>query len=356
MSQPPPAQEYHVYDPAQQELRVVIIQPPKRRYWLHALLFLLTVLTTLCVGAAMQDSFNRNLGLFSEDYWPLQWALEDWRRLGLGFAYSACLLGILTAHEFGHYVYCVLRRTFATLPFFIPSPLMIGTFGAFIRIKSPIRSRSDLFDIGIGGPIAGFVVAVPVLIFGLLASKPLTGEAATNVAHGDSLVVGFPLIFHLAHWLMAAAGSHAAAAQLMPSNLYLHPAAIGAWVGLFATSLNLLPGGQLDGGHIVFAVNPKLHRRVSLAGIVILLLLSWYYWVGWLVWALVIRFTGNRHPDVPMLPPLDAKRRILAVFAVIMLALTFTPTPFVGADQSLRGLVDKLRPGGHTQPPAAPSK
>jgi len=356
MPQPPSPQEYHVYDPARQELRVVVIQPPKRRYWLHALLFLLTVFTTLAIGAAMQDSFNRNLGFFSEEYWPLQWAVQDWHRLGLGVAYSACLLGILTAHELGHYVYCVLRRTFATLPFFIPSPLMIGTFGAFIRIKSPIRSRADLFDIGIGGPIAGFVVAVPVLIFGLLASKPLTGDAAANVAHGDSLVVGFPLIFHLAHWVMAALGSQAPAAQLPVSSLYLHPAAMAAWVGIFATSLNLLPGGQLDGGHIVFAVDPRLHRRVSLISMVILLVLSWYYWLGWLLWALVIRFTGSRHPDVPMLPPLNAKRRILAGFAVIMLALSFTPAPFVSGDQSLGGLLHELFHGGQPQQQTAPSK
>jgi Peptidase family M50 len=358
MPQPPSSQEFHVYDPARQELRVVVIQPPKQRYWLHALLFLATAFTTLCMGAHMQESFNQNLGLYSQDldYWPWQWALQDWHRLKLGLAYSACLLGILLAHELGHYVFCVARRVFATLPFFIPSPSLIGTFGAFIRIKSPVRSRADLFDIGIGGPIAGFAVAVPVLIFGLLASKPLTGEAAANVAQGDSLVVGFPLIFHLTHWLLAAIGSHAAVAQLPVTSLYLHPAAVAAWVGIFATSLNLLPGGQLDGGHIIFAVHPRLHRRASLASMVILLFLSWYCWLGWMLWALVIRFTGSRHPDVPMLPPLSPKRRFLAGFAVLMLALSFTPAPFVGADESLHGLLDKLFHSQPTQPQTPPSK
>jgi membrane-associated protease RseP (regulator of RpoE activity) len=353
-----PPQEYHLYDPERREIRVVLIQPPKRRYWLHALLFLATIFTTLCMGASMQYGFDHNLGLFSQDQdlWPWPWIFQDWHRLRLGITYSACLLAILTAHEFGHYVFCVLRRVFATLPFFIPAPTLIGTFGAFIRIKSPIRSRADLFDIGVGGPIAGFIVAVPVLIFGLLASKPLAGEAAVNAAKPDSLVLGLPLMFHLVHWVMAAMGSHSVAAQAPVNQLYLHPAAVAAWIGLLATSLNLLPGGQLDGGHIVFAVDPKMHRRASWLSIVILLLLSWYCWATWLLWALVLRFTG-RHPDVPLQPQLDGKRRLLAFFALIMLALTFTPAPFVGDDASLRGALTKWKASRqHTQPQNAPSK
>ena len=330
-------QEYHVYDPERQEVRVILIHPPKRRYWLHALLLLATIFSTLAIGAALQDSFNHNLGLFAEDYWPIQWVFLDWRRLALGIPYSACLLGILLAHEMGHYVFCVLRRVFATLPFFIPSPLPIGTFGAFIRIRSPIRSRADLFDIGIAGPIAGFMVAVPVLIFGLLASKPLSGEAAANAVNGNSMVLGLPLVFHLAQWAAATLGSTSAAAHVPVTSLYLHPAAMAAWVGMFATALNLLPGGQLDGGHIIFAVNPRLHRPVSLISIAILLVMSWFFWVGWLLWAVVLRFTGARHPDVPLLPPLDRKRRLLALFALAMLALTLTPAPF--KDQGLRGVL-----------------
>ncbi len=340
-----PPQEYQIYDPERQEVRVIVIQPPKRRYWLHALLFLATVFTTLCMGARMQDTFNHNLGLFSQDldYWPWLWALQDWRRLALGIPYSACLLGILTAHEMGHYVYCVVRRVFATLPFFIPAPSLIGTLGAFIRIKSPIRSRADLFDIGIAGPIAGFVVAVPVLIFGLLASKPLSGAAAQAAAAPDgSLVLGFPLIFKLMHWIAAAMGSQAAVAQFPAGGLYLHPVAMAAWVGMFATALNLLPGGQLDGGHIIFAVNPRMHRPISFVSIIALLALSWYCWVGWLLWAVVLRFTGARHPDVPLHPPLDTKRRVLAFFAIIMLALTLTPAPF-GDQQGLKHVLEQYK-------------
>ncbi len=142
------------------------------------------------------------------------------------------------------------------------------------------------------------------------------------------MLLGFPLIFKLGHWIIGAMGSHAAVAQAPVSALYVHPMAMAAWVGMLATSLNLLPGGQLDGGHIIFAVNPRLHRPVSMLSIFVLLLLSWYYWAGWLLWAVVLRFTGSRHPDVPLLPPLDAKRRVLAFFALVMLALTLIPAPF----------------------------
>ena len=366
MPHQPPPQEYHLYDPERQEVRVIVIQPPKRRYWLHALLFLATIFTTLCMGARMQDTFNHNLGLFSQDldYWPWQWVLQDWRhRLLLGLPYSACLLGILTAHEMGHYVFCVVRRVFATLPFFIPAPSLIGTLGAFIRIKSPIRSRADLFDIGIGGPIAGFVVAVPVLIFGLLASKPLTGVAAQAAAQAATdpnagLLLGFPLIFKLAHWTAAALGSHAAIAQFPVEGLYPHPVAMAAWVGMFATSLNLLPGGQLDGGHIIFAVNPRLHRPVSFLSIVTLLALSWYCWAGWLLWAVVLRFTGARHQDVPPSPPLDRKRRVLAFFALLMLVLTLSPAPFRGPASSVNDWLSKWRAERvqNQQPAQQPSK
>ncbi|HEY6306616.1 MAG TPA: site-2 protease family protein [Candidatus Angelobacter sp.] len=326
---PLPPLEYQIFDPERQEIRVVVVQPPRRRYWLHAILFLATVFTTLCIGARLQYNFDNNRPSFSRDestdYWPWSWALEDWHRLERGIPFSACLLGILTAHEFGHYILCLRRRVFATLPFFIPAPTLIGTMGAFIRIKSPIRSRSDLFDIGIAGPIAGFVVAVPVLIFGLLASKPLTAASAEV-----DIAFGLPLIFKLAHWILATFGNPNAA-QVSLQNLYLHPAAFAAWFGMFATALNLLPGGQLDGGHIIFALRPRLHRTTTLLAILVLLPLSWFFWSGWLVWALVLRLTGSRHPEVPLYPGVDRKRWLLAFLALVMLVLTVTPAPLAGS-------------------------
>ncbi len=330
---PSPPLEYQIYDPERQEIRVVVIEPPRKRYWLHALLFLATVFTTLCIGARLQFNFDHNLPAFSSDvsgdldYWPWSWALQDWHRLRLGIPFSASLLGILTAHEFGHYIFCMRRRVYATLPFFIPAPTLIGTMGAFIRIKSPIRSRVDLFDIGIAGPLAGFVVAVPVLIFGLLASKPFTAETA----HVD-ITFGMPLIFKLVHWVLASLGNRMTM-QYGVQDLYLHPLAFAAWFGMFATALNLLPGGQLDGGHIIFAVRPRLHRAMTLLAIVVLLPLSWFCWAGWLLWALVLRVTGSRHPDVPLHPGLDKKRWVLAFLAAVMLILTLTPAPIAGSLQ-----------------------
>ena len=323
----PPSLEYQIYDPERQEIRVVVIQPPRRRYWLHALLFLLTIFTTVCIGAKLQYNFDHNLGAYvdNSDLWPWLWIMEDWRRLLMGIPFSACLLGILTAHEFGHFIYCVRRGVYATLPFFIPAPTIIGTMGAFIRIRSPIRSRSDLFDIGIAGPIAGFIVAIPILLFSLLASKPYNGAPPV-----DSLVLGLPLIFNVAHWALAAMGSHFAA-QVPLSGVYLHPTAIAAWFGMFATALNLIPGGQLDGGHIVFSLRPTWHRSVSRFFIAVLLVLSWFLWVGWLLWAIVLRITGERHPAVPLHPEVDTKRWWLGAFALLMLVLTFVPSPFPGA-------------------------
>jgi len=313
--------EYQIYDPEHQGIRVVVIQPPKRRYWLHALLFLATILSTLCIGARLQYNFNNHLPFFSADvdYWPWAWAIEDWRRLLLGIPFSASLLAILTAHEMGHFVLAVRRRIYATLPFFIPAPTLIGTLGAFIRIKSPIRSRSDLFDVGIAGPIAGFVVAIPLLFYGLMLSQPLTAQSSQT-----DIAFGLPLIFYLAHAVLAASGN-LLASHIALGSLYLHPVAVAAWFGMFATALNLLPGGQLDGGHIIFAVQPRWHRRVSVLSIAVLLALSWYLWAGWLLWAIVLRLTGSRHPDVPLAPPMDRKRKWVAATALLMLVLSIAP-------------------------------
>lgn len=320
-----PLPQYQIYHPERQEISVLVVKPPQRRYWVHILLFLVTLLSTLCVGARLQYEFNLNQNFFpfteQQPYFiPWTWSLADWHRLRLGIPFSLCLLGILTAHELGHYVLCVRRKVFATWPFFIPFPSLIGTMGAFIRIRSPIGNRRDLFDIGIAGPIAGFIVAIPVMIFALLASKPL------SPATQDSAAFGIPLIFQLVHYAFRELGSHAAIARLDASQLFLHPTAIAAWVGMFATALNLIPGGQLDGGHIVFAIHPRLHRIASLLAIVALLPLAWYFWAGWFVWAIVLRLMG-RHPPVPTIPAIDGKRKLLAIFGLLMLALTFTYSP-----------------------------
>src|SRR6202451_1513482 len=235
-------------------MQLLYVSRPRQRYWLHILLFLVTVFTTLVVGCRITYNYEHNLPAFSMSadslpFFPATWALEQPSRLLLGLPFAGTLLLILMAHEMGHYLYCVYYGVDATLPFFIPVPTLIGTLGAFIRIRSPIRSRTALFDIGIAGPIAGFVVAVVVLFVSLGLSKPISRP----IVPGD-LEVGLPLIFVYAHRLLSIGGGVAA----MPLNrVLLHPTAIAAWVGMFATSLNLLPGGQLDGGHIVFSIAPR---------------------------------------------------------------------------------------------------
>ena len=309
-------------------VEVFVASPPfKRRYWLHALLLLLTVFTTLVVGARLQYNFDHNLPAFSleDSFFPWHWAVGNPSHLLLGIPFSATLLLILLAHEMGHFLYCVRYGVWATLPFFIPAPTLIGTFGAFIRIRSPIRSRAALFDIGIAGPIAGFVVAVAVLACGLISSKPLTHAAA-----GSDIQFGYPLIFYLVQGAVSLAAPASSPLQLGLAHIYLHPAAIAAWVGMFATALNLLPGGQLDGGHIVFSVAPRIHRWVSRVTVVLLVVMT-LFWLGWLLWGVLLMATGTRHPQVPTLPELDRPRRRLAVVAVVMLALTFVPAPFGGA-------------------------
>ena len=318
-------------------------EPPRRRYWLHATLLLGTIFTTLVVGARLQFNFIHNLPAFTIDdnalpLFPLGWVLAEPGRLLLGVPFAATLMLILLAHEMGHYLYCVRYGVNATLPFFIPAPTLIGTLGAFIRIKSPIRSREALFDIGIAGPIAGFVVAVVTLIAALGLSKPMPTTALQS-----DFVLTYPLIFQWAHWILA--HTLGGAASLPLSELYLHPTALAAWVGMFATALNLLPGGQLDGGHIVYAISPRAHRYVSRVTVVTLLTLGtiavlkdlhflserWKSWEGWLVWALLLTISGLRHPQVPAWPGLCGKRKLLALLALIMLILTFVPEPFRGA-------------------------
>ncbi len=296
---------------------------PKRRYWLHLLLLLLTFFTTLVVGSRMEWNFQQGLPPFSFDdgIFPLTWAMQG-KHLLLGIPFSLTLMLILLAHEMGHYFYCVKYGISATLPFFIPFPTLFGTMGAFIRIRSPLRSRSVLFDIGIAGPIAGFVVAFAVLLFSLGLSRP----APFGAVPAD-IQLGFPLVFYLLRYILIASG-HAASLGMVPmSRLYLHPVAIAAWVGMFATSLNLLPGGQLDGGHIVFALSPPAHKKISRITILALIPLALYFWVGWFIWAVLLRLSGMRHPAVAALPGITVGRRLLAIAALLMLALTITPAP-----------------------------
>ena len=318
-------------------MEIVYVPRPKQRYWLHALLLLATMFTTLVVGARMEYNFQHNQPSFflNDDdvpFFPVSWAFAQPSRLLLGAPFAGTLMLILLAHELGHYLYCQYYGVYATLPFFIPAPTLIGTLGAFIRIRSPIRSRTALFDIGIAGPIAGFIVATIVLIFAM----PLSRVMPISAAHGD-IDLGYPLIFRLV-WYGLGKGQ-----STTLQSIYLHPTAIAAWVGMFATALNLLPGGQLDGGHIVFSIAPRAHKVISRLTILALIPMALYFWAGWLIWAILLRISGMRHPIVAEWPEVAGVRRWLAFFALLMLALTFAPAPF--GHSSLLEVFRELRSG-----------
>lgn len=289
----------------------------------------------------MQFDFQNNQPAFaltddSLPFFPLSWVLQQPSRLWLGLPFASTLMLILLAHEMGHYLYCRYYGVYATLPFFIPAPTLIGTLGAFIRIRSPIRSRTALFDIGIAGPIAGFVVATAVLLFAMPLSKVMPPLAADS-----DIQLGYPLVFRLAWYLLPLGHLKAQAPGL--ESIYFHPTAIAAWVGMFATALNLLPGGQLDGGHIVFATAPRAHKLVSRLTILALIPMALYFWAGWLIWAILLRISGMRHPVVVEYPGITGVRRWLVVFALIMLVLTLAPAPF--GHSSLMQVLHELKAG-----------
>jgi membrane-associated protease RseP (regulator of RpoE activity) len=297
---------------------------PKLRYRIPLLLLLVTFCTTVLVGSRLQFNFNHNLEAFASGnealpLFPVQWLWQSPRQLLLGVPFSLAIMGILLAHELGHYFFCRRYGVRATLPFFIPAPTLIGTLGAFIRIGGRIESRAALFDIGIAGPIAGFLVAVPTMFAGLALSHPVAGTSDPD------LQFGFPLIFQLGHLLLHHFGSNHGGPSL--AHYYLHPVAMAGWAGMLATALNLLPGGQLDGGHLVFAVSPRLHRFLSWAMIASLVVMAWFFWVGWMAWAILLALSGLQQPSVPLRPGVGRGRQRMALVALAMLVLTFTPAP-----------------------------
>jgi membrane-associated protease RseP (regulator of RpoE activity) len=220
---------------------------------------------------------------------------------------------ILLSHEMGHYVACRRWRVEATLPFFLPSPTLLGTLGAFIRIPSPIYSRRGLFDIGVSGPIIGFIVLLPVLAIGVWMSKIVPGVNAAG-----TLVFGTPLLLRL----FEAVRFPGVAVQ----SVALHPIAVEGWAGLLATALNLLPAGQLDGGHIVYALGGEFAHKIVSRIVLLLLLGLGFFWPAWWLWAILL-FFFRRHPLIYDVEPLGGRRTMLAGFALAILIVSLAVVP-----------------------------
>ncbi|HLZ43060.1 MAG TPA: site-2 protease family protein [Candidatus Sulfotelmatobacter sp.] len=315
-----------------QTLPVPQYRPPRPRYWLHVLLLALTCFTTLVMGARMQYNFEHGrpaLSVADESipYFPASWIVTHPGRFWAGWPFAFTVMLFFLSHEMGHYLYCRYYRIRATLPFFLPAPTPIGTMGAVILIRSRIRSRAALFDVGIAGPIAGFVVAFTALLISFGWSKP----AIHGIGPAD-LPIGFPLIFHVARHMLASIRPEYAIAGLPLARILLHPAAIAGWVGMYATALNLLPSGQLDGGHIVYALLPRAHRAISWATAAGLLYLGRlnYGWWFWGAVVIVMNILGYRQQQAPEYPVLPGSRWFWGAVALLILVLTFTISPFQG--------------------------
>lgn len=249
----------------------------------------------------------------------------DFKTLQYGLKFSVSLLAILTAHEAGHYIACRLYRVDATLPYFIPMPPLIGpagTLGAFIKIVSPMPSHRAVFDIGVAGPIAGFIALVPVLFFGLLTMEQASPERVEAAQAG--LHFSDPLLTHLLAKIIG----------VNPSLGYFNPFLAAAWIGMLVTSLNLIPSGQLDGGHAIFSIfGERVHLwtgRIAFVIMSITAFLGWFLYTspsGFLFAVLLAVMMRIRHPEPLYYAPLDFKRKIIAVMTLIIFILCFIPFP-----------------------------
>ena len=247
---------------------------------------------------------------------------SDGHLLRIGLTFSVPTLAILASHELGHYIACRRHALRSTYPYFIPAPLLIGTFGAFIRIRAPIRNRRELLDVGAAGPIAGFIVLLPFLFYGVAHSQPV------SIVEIDPDLPGGLLLLKPGTSLLLAAATFVFHGSL-PADavLNLHPFALAAWVGTFVTALNLIPIGQLDGGHIFYAALGRWQRFLSWWLVGLLALLG-FQWPGWWLWCVVLMIMGPGHPPVlASRQGLDRRRRSMALACLLILILTFMPVP-----------------------------
>lgn len=287
------------------EWREPLPAAPERRSFslLNLLLFVLTLATTTIAGALNEGVAIEELG----------------GRWTSGLPFSLTLMSILLAHEMGHYLLARRHGVRVTLPFFLPGPPFVfgpGTFGAFIRMKSLPPSRRVLFDIGAAGPWAGICVAIPAVLYGLHLSelKPIP-PAFSGLEFGDSL------LFKLLGRLVVGPIPYG-------FDIFLHPIALAGWFGFLVTALNLLPVGQLDGGHVVYALFGRRHRWIARSFLFFTVAIGFYGWSGWFAWAVLMLLVGVDHPPpLDHSTPLDARRRLAGWATLVLFAVTFVPVP-----------------------------
>ena len=274
--------------------------------FLPLILFLVTCFTTLVAGTLQR-------GISPGAMWANPVLLYE------GLPFAGTLMLILGAHELGHYFTSRRWGVNASLPYFIPAPSLLGTFGAVIRIRSVIRNRKALMDIAVAGPLAGMAAALPAAVAGLYLSRIVELDPG---AGGSGFGLGTSWLFDALTWLVI--GSRADEAVIV-----LHPAAFAGWCGFFVTSLNLIPAGQLDGGHIIYSLFGRWHRRISIGAGLALLVMA-YWWQGWLIWAIIALVLGRRHPPlVDEWEPLGKTRTALGYGCILLMLLTFISTPLV---------------------------
>lgn len=304
-----------------------VVRPARSRVWVNVVLFILTAISTLFVGSLYGDT-----GLMINSPW-------DFLRpdnLARGFPFAGTLLGILAAHEFGHYFAARHHRVAVTLPYFIPMPLTFGTLGAFIQLKEPVPDRRKLFDIGVAGPLAGLMLAVPLLFIGLS-----TSEVAVPPPGVPLMLEGNSIFYFFAKWLVF---GEALPNPVTGRDVFMNQITFAAWIGLLVTALNLLPVGQLDGGHTVFAMFGRKARYINLATVALLALFAlaglpnvqaifpWAVHIGysgWFLWLfLIVGLIGVEHPPaLDDVTTLDGRRRAIGTLVILIFILTFVPVP-----------------------------
>jgi membrane-associated protease RseP (regulator of RpoE activity) len=315
-----------------------VIHPKPGKVWVNLLLFALTLLSVLFAGASMaytgpvpNDAIGQIRTLVTH--------------LWVGWPFAVSLLAILLAHEFGHYFAGRARGAAVTLPYFIPFPFSpIGTMGAFIQMRSIPRNKRALFDLAVAGPLAGLVVAIPILLLGLSQSSLGTVTAFPgSFAEGNSLLyllakfvvfgkllpiplnlTGLPLLFHWISYFFVGSPS-----PVGSTDVFINQVAWAGWVGLLVTFLNLIPAGQLDGGHVIYSVFGRRVNRIVPVILVFTVLLG-FFWSGWWIWSFLIFLLGRSHAEpLDQITQLDSRRKALAVLMLFIFLLVLAPVPFI---------------------------